>query len=346
MKRRYPTQATGRHHFTGMIHPRLWGLLFVMGALLMAGPVGAADRRSGEATRTTSTSSRSDASSSRSSDRKKKETSTTRSTDSKKKEVQTTRSTDKKETTTTRSTGTTTRDAAPERRPETRSTNATPTRGTETRSQRAVETPNPDRRVSPRSNQDNVGARSNDRRVQMPPRPRIESPARSDVRYYQVHAHATGLRFKHDRERCHHCHGVGIVFGPDRLHRVRCVHCYGRGFAIQFHVNLYDICPLCYGPVRGYGFPTHPHDVADVARRMTKELDYVVRLTSSQERRIYRINLDYLADSRRGDLDYWMERRDDRIYRVLNNRQRREYLDYVRSLDYRDVCDHCFNAYF
>jgi len=175
---------------------------------------------------------------------------------------------------------------------------------------------------------------------------RYEGPARSEVRYYQVSTRKNGFRFNHDYERCHFCFGVGYTYGHDHLHRLRCPHCLGRGFDIEFHVGLYDICPLCYGNVNGYGFGNRHYDMTDIARRMTEELDFVVRLSNSQERRIYRINLDYLRKSRRGELAYWIERRDNQIYKVLTYRQRPLYLAYARNIDYRDVCDHCFAVYF
>lgn len=377
MTRRNTTQATSRYRSAspkdgaGMIQPRLWALFLLMGALMLTGPVGAAERRSSQttATRTSSVSSRSESSAARSKsdDRRREAAAAQRKAD----ERRSAASAEQRKADERR------REAAAEQRKaeqqkaeerkaeerkseERRSEAAASQRNSE---QRRSDTATGQRQAGEQQNRTGRGTVSNgvnrnddnsrvnpDNRGQNPEQRgrdiRYEGPSRSEVRYYQFATHKTGHRYNHDRERCNICFGVGYTYGHDHLHRLRCTHCMGRGFGIQFHIQLHDVCPLCYGSVNGYGFANRHHEMVDIARRMTQELDYVVRLSNSQERRIYRINLDYLRESRRGDLPYWIERRDNQIYRVLNNRQRPLYLAYARNIDYRDVCDNCFAVYF
>ena len=372
-----------------MIQPRLWALFLLMGALMLTGPVGAAERRSSQttATRTSSVSSRSESSAARSkSDDRRREAAAAqrkaderrsaasaeqRKADERRREAAAEqRKAEERKSDERRSEAAAAQRNADERRSEAvasqrnaderRSETAAPQRNTD---QRRSDTATGQRQAGEQQNRTGRGTVSNgvnrnddnsrvnrDNRGQNPEQRgrdvRYEGPSRSEVRYYQFATHKTGNRYNHDRERCNICFGVGYTYGHDHLHRLRCTHCMGRGFGIQFHVQLHDVCPLCYGSVNGYGFANRHHEMVDIARRMTQELDYVVRLSNSQERRIYRINLDYLRESRRGDLPYWIERRDNQIYRVLNNRQRPLYLAYARNIDYRDVCDNCFAVYF
>lgn len=400
MTRRNTTQATSRYRSAspkdgaGMIQPRLWALFLLMGALMLTGPVGAAERRSSQttATRTSSVSSRSESSAARSkSDDRRREAAAAqrkaeerrsaasaeqRKADERRREAAAEQrkaeqqKAEERKSEERRSEAAAAQRNADERRSEAaasqrisdqrRSDTATGQRNTD---QRRSDTATGQRQAGEQQNRTGRGTVSNgvnrnddnsrvnpDNRGQNPEQRgrdiRYEGPSRSEVRYYQFATHKTGHRYNHDRERCNICFGVGYTYGHDHLHRLRCTHCMGRGFGIQFHVQLHDVCPLCYGSVNGYGFANRHHEMVDIARRMTQELDYVVRLSNSQERRIYRINLDYLRESRRGDLPYWIERRDNQIYRVLNNRQRPLYLAYARNIDYRDVCDNCFAVYF
>jgi len=148
-------------------------------------------------------------------------------------------------------------------------------------------------------------------------------------------------RFKHERERCAFCIGVGFTFSHDHFRKIRCPHCRGRGFAIAYHSHLNEFCPLCYTQLVIIG--THHYwEPEEIADRMTRDLELLLDLTPGQARRIYRINLKYLRDSRHGDLAYYMERRDMYIMEELTYRQRDMYLTYLREVDSRDLCDNCF----
>jgi Skp family chaperone for outer membrane proteins len=152
------------------------------------------------------------------------------------------------------------------------------------------------------------------------------------------------IRFRHDHERCTFCFGVGFIYTHDRLHRLRCSQCYGRGFAVEFITRLDDVCPICYGPVSGYG-SLHRRTIQNTASYVIDRLDYLLNLSRSQERAIKRIVQDYLRDSRN---DRWYNpvvARDREIMRELSNRQRDIYMDFMNNLDSRDLCDRCFDYF-
>ncbi len=151
-------------------------------------------------------------------------------------------------------------------------------------------------------------------------------------------------RYKHDRERCGICFGVGFIFAHDNIHRIRCSHCYGRGFALDYFIDLDDVCPLCYGSVSVYG-DIHRRTKQSTARYVSNRLDDILNLSRSQEQRIYRIVLEYLRESRYSDWYDWVVIRDRKIMRELSFRQRERYIDFMNELDSRDFCDRCFGYF-
>jgi len=178
---------------------------------------------------------------------------------------------------------------------------------------------------------------------------RIDARAdgRSGNKYYRFpeYDRKNDRRFKHDRERCHTCFGVGYTFSHDRMHRLRCNHCHGRGFEIRFAHNLLEFCPICFTKMFIGGNSHSYRSIPQIARMETNRLDMILNLSDRQERRVYRIYVDYLRHSRVYS-DYAIEERDSEILDVLNRRQQLIYLDMLYDTDYRDLCDHCYERRF
>ena len=176
-------------------------------------------------------------------------------------------------------------------------------------------------------------------------------PGRNDGRNYgpnsnrnrvsfPIYDRKSDRRFRNDNERCRVCFGVGYSFSHDRIHRIRCHSCYGRGFHIGFGHNIREFCPICFTRIFIGGI-SHQRSIEEIARMETNHLSVTLNLSDRQARKIYRINVNYLRD-RRYDSDYAMQRRDKDILDVLNRRQQEIYLDMIYDVDYRDLCDQCF----
>lgn len=196
-----------------------------------------------------------------------------------------------------------------------------------------------------RREETNRGGRSTDARVAPSTRlssgyrlvPGNRNPERNKIQLPDI-------RFRHDHERCVFCFGVGFVYSHDRLNRLRCSHCNGRGFDVAFVTRLDDVCPICYSAVSSYG-SIHRRSLQNTATYVTDRLDHLLDLSRSQERRIKRIVLEYLRDSR---YESWFNPiviRDREIMRELSNRQRDIYMDFMNNLDNRDLCDRCFDYF-
>lgn len=174
---------------------------------------------------------------------------------------------------------------------------------------------------------------------------RVENRTQGRPYKFQEYDRKNDRRFKHDRERCHTCFGVGYTFSQNRMHRLRCNHCHGRGFEIRFAHNLVEFCPICFTKMFIGGNSHSYRSIPQIARMETNRLDMILNLSDRQERRVYRIYVDYLRHSRVYS-DYAIEERDAEILDILNRRQQMIYLDMLYDTDYRDLCDHCYERRF